>query len=78
LGESEVACQPDGKGFWSNCNAVGCIAKTQTVLSPSARANDPARAAALAKQAEAMQEEMLRAFGTATATKAPQPPPSSK
>ena len=24
-GESVVACQPDGKGFWTNCPAVGCI-----------------------------------------------------
>ena len=27
LGESVVACQDDGKGFWSNCPAVGCISK---------------------------------------------------
>ena len=26
-GESVVACMPDGKGFWSNCPAVGCIAR---------------------------------------------------
>ena len=24
-GESVVACMPDGKGFWSNCPAVGCV-----------------------------------------------------
>ena len=24
-GESLVACMPDGKGFWSNCPAVGCV-----------------------------------------------------
>ena len=27
LGESFVACQPDGKGFWSNCPAVGCVTR---------------------------------------------------
>jgi hypothetical protein len=27
-GESLVACNPDGKGFWSNCPAVGCLART--------------------------------------------------
>jgi len=26
-GESFVACQPDGHGFWTNCPAVGCISK---------------------------------------------------
>lgn len=26
-GESVVACQPDGKGFWSNCPAVGCVSQ---------------------------------------------------
>ena len=26
-GESFVACQPDGAGFWSNCPAVGCITR---------------------------------------------------
>jgi hypothetical protein len=24
-GESLVACTPDGKGFWTNCPAVGCV-----------------------------------------------------
>jgi hypothetical protein len=28
-GESLVACIPDGKGFWSNCPAVGCVARTE-------------------------------------------------
>lgn len=27
-GESVVACVPDGKGFWSNCPAVGCISRS--------------------------------------------------
>jgi hypothetical protein len=26
-GESVVACMPDGKGFWSNCPAVGCVSR---------------------------------------------------
>ena len=26
-GESLVACKADGKGFWSNCPAVGCVTK---------------------------------------------------
>jgi hypothetical protein len=26
-GESVVACAPDGKGFWSNCPAVGCMSR---------------------------------------------------
>ena len=26
-GESFVACQPDGHGFWTNCPAVGCVSK---------------------------------------------------
>ena len=26
-GESVVACIPDGKGFWGNCPAVGCISR---------------------------------------------------
>jgi len=29
-GESVVACMPDGKGFWSNCPAVGCVSRTET------------------------------------------------
>lgn len=24
-GESVVACLPDGRGFWTNCPAVGCV-----------------------------------------------------
>jgi len=28
LGESVVACMPDGKGFWSNCPAVGCVSRS--------------------------------------------------
>lgn len=27
-GESVVACVPDGKGFWSNCPAVGCVSRS--------------------------------------------------
>jgi hypothetical protein len=27
-GESVVACQPDGHGFWSNCPAVGCVSRS--------------------------------------------------
>lgn len=27
LGESVVPCMPDGKGFSSNCPAVGCVSK---------------------------------------------------
>ena len=27
-GESVVACIPDGKGFWTNCPAVGCVTRT--------------------------------------------------
>ena len=26
-GESVVACMADGKGFWSNCPAVGCVSR---------------------------------------------------
>jgi hypothetical protein len=26
-GESVVACMSDGKGFWSNCHATGCISR---------------------------------------------------
>lgn len=26
-GESVIPCSPDGKGFWSNCPAVGCVAR---------------------------------------------------
>ena len=26
-GESVIACIPDGKGFWSNCPAVGCVSR---------------------------------------------------
>jgi hypothetical protein len=26
-GESVVACMPDGRGFWTNCPAVGCISR---------------------------------------------------
>jgi len=26
-GESIVACKPDGKGFWSNCGATGCVSR---------------------------------------------------
>ena len=26
-GESVVACQADGRGFWTNCPAVGCISR---------------------------------------------------
>jgi len=26
-GTSFVSCMPDGRGFWSNCPAVGCITK---------------------------------------------------
>lgn len=26
-GESVVACMPDGKGYWSNCPAVGCVSR---------------------------------------------------
>jgi hypothetical protein len=26
-GESFVACVPDGKGFWTNCPAVGCVSR---------------------------------------------------
>jgi len=26
-GESVAACQPDGRGFWTNCPAVGCISR---------------------------------------------------
>jgi hypothetical protein len=26
-GESVVACQVDGRGFWTNCPAVGCISR---------------------------------------------------
>ena len=26
-GESVVACVPDGKGFWRNCPAVGCVSR---------------------------------------------------
>jgi len=26
-GESIVACMPDGRGFWTNCPAVGCISR---------------------------------------------------
>jgi len=26
-GESVVACMPDGKGFWKNCPAVGCVSR---------------------------------------------------
>lgn len=26
-GKSVVACQPDGRGFWTNCPAVGCISR---------------------------------------------------
>jgi hypothetical protein len=26
-GESVVACRPDGRGFWTNCPAVGCISR---------------------------------------------------
>ena len=26
-GESVIACLPDGRGFWSNCPAVGCISR---------------------------------------------------
>src|SRR5512146_488043 len=29
-GESVVACVPDGKGFWTNCPAVGCISRSRT------------------------------------------------
>ena len=35
LGESFVTCQPDGKGFWSNCPAVGCVTR------PAPAAKDP-------------------------------------
>ena len=34
-GESVAACQPDGKGFWTNCPAVGCVSRPP--------ANPPAR-----------------------------------
>ena len=27
-GESVVACMPDGKGFWKNCPAVGCVSRS--------------------------------------------------
>jgi hypothetical protein len=27
-GESLVACNTDGKGFWTNCPAVGCVSKS--------------------------------------------------
>jgi hypothetical protein len=30
-GESVVACLPDGKGFWTNCPAVGCISRSAAV-----------------------------------------------
>src|SRR5262245_48490320 len=26
-GESMVSCMPDGKGFWRNCPAVGCVSR---------------------------------------------------
>jgi hypothetical protein len=26
-GESVVACEPDGRGFWTNCPAVGCVSR---------------------------------------------------
>jgi hypothetical protein len=26
-GESVVACRADGRGFWTNCPAVGCITR---------------------------------------------------
>ncbi|HET7842874.1 MAG TPA: hypothetical protein VFL14_01890 [Xanthomonadales bacterium] len=29
-GESFVACQPDGHGFWTNCPAVGCVSKPRS------------------------------------------------
>ncbi len=29
-GESLVACKPDGKGFWSNCPAVGCVTRSKS------------------------------------------------
>jgi hypothetical protein len=27
-GESVAACQPDGRGFWSNCPTVGCLSRS--------------------------------------------------
>jgi hypothetical protein len=36
-GESVVACTPDDKGFWSNCPAVGCIARSDPPGQPPRR-----------------------------------------
>lgn len=37
-GESFVACQPDGAGFWSNCPAVGCVTRPPATKDPPAKA----------------------------------------
>jgi hypothetical protein len=26
-GENVVVCRPDGRGFWTNCPAVGCVSQ---------------------------------------------------
>ena len=31
-GESVVACMADGRGFWSNCPAVGCVSRPAATL----------------------------------------------
>ncbi|HLX06559.1 MAG TPA: hypothetical protein VKY89_01715 [Thermoanaerobaculia bacterium] len=36
-GESVVACIPDAQGFWSNCPAVGCIARSDPPGQPPRR-----------------------------------------
>lgn len=33
-GESVVACVPDGKGFWSNYPAVGCVSRASKADRP--------------------------------------------
>ena len=35
LGESVVACEPDGHGFWTNCPAVGCVSRADPPGKPA-------------------------------------------
>jgi hypothetical protein len=51
-GESAVACKPDGKGFWSNCPATGCIAKVPGNEKPHAQT----RAELVAEQLKLLKE----------------------
>ena len=34
-GESVVACEPDGNGFWTNCPAVGCVSRADPPGKPA-------------------------------------------